>query len=100
MNGVTSKASRFLKILPRVVLSLVLPFITVLSLFIAIGHWRSSTVASRSLSTRYLGTFPAYMRDLTEVVENASDTLLVAPGLSGYGIYSNHRDYVSYSSAL
>jgi hypothetical protein len=100
MNGAGSPHSRSLKIILRALVSLVLPLITVISLLIAIGHWKSTSVASRSLSTRYLGTFPDYMKELTRLVDNASDTLLISPGVSGYGMYSNHGDYVSYYSAL
>src|SRR5215468_9224865 len=63
-------------------------------------HWKRTAVATQSLSTQYIGSSPAYMPKLTETVQNANDTLLIASGLSGYGIYSDHDHYTEYLSAM
>ncbi len=91
---------RRMRVLIRTLLSVVLPLITVISLILAIEHWKTTSIAAQSLSTRYVGSFPSYLPELIKLVDGSSDTLLVASDLAGYGIYSDHGGYVSYQSAL
>src|SRR5437016_8254215 len=84
----------------KATLNALLPALTILSLLVAIMHWRGSEEISASLATRYVGVFPVFMPDLEKVVDASTDRLLIASGFPGYGVYSAYGEYRKYQTAI
>jgi hypothetical protein len=54
----------------------------------------------RSMSTRYLGTFPKYLDEITEVVSGAKDSILILCDLPAYGCFSDPPGSTEYAQAI
>jgi hypothetical protein len=53
-----------------------------------------------SLSTRYLGRFPDYLKKITEVIESAKSEIVIFCDYPAYGCFSDHENWHRYKSAL
>ena len=55
---------------------------------------------ARSLSSRFIGTFPKNMKDINTVVARADRNLIVLTDWVGYGMYSNPEEFEEYKRTL
>src|SRR5271165_4317318 len=54
----------------------------------------------RSLSSRYVGTFPKNLKQINEVVQRAGRFSMILTDWVGYAMYSAHQDYEEYKRHL
>jgi hypothetical protein len=66
----------------------------------AIYNWVDAKELADTLSTQYVGSFPAFLPQLTELVKNSDKTLLMAYDFPGYGVFSSYDDYIAYHAAI
>ena len=55
---------------------------------------------SANLTTQYIGQFPTFMPKIVEALAEAQDTISIATDFPGYGIFSNHEQYIAYKTAI
>ena len=58
------------------------------------------TNVQRALSTRYLGTFPRFLRDIVNEINHAQDSIVISCDFPAYGCFSDPRVALEYKHAL
>jgi hypothetical protein len=81
-----------------------IPIFTVLSALYALhkGHSQIKAIkdVKQSLSTRYLGKFPDFIPDITNLIGDAKRTITIACDFPGYGMFSAPRRFKLYLQAI
>lgn len=53
-----------------------------------------------SLSTRFIGEFPSYIPNITELIKQARNEIIIVSPVPSYGHFSSHRAYIDYRNAI
>src|SRR2546428_9622410 len=85
-------SSRVRKIIDTVLLLITFGF--------AIYNWNVAEDVANTLSTHYIGSFPAFLPQLQALVRQSKNTLLIACDVPGYGLFSAYDDHVAYKAAI
>lgn len=70
------------------------------SLIFAFLSLQKSDEIVKNLSTRYIGEFPFFLPNVVKELESARRSIYIAKDFPGYGIYSNHQEYLNYVKVL
>jgi hypothetical protein len=54
----------------------------------------------RLLSTRFIGEFPKFLPQITELISRASERITIFCDFPGYGHYSDYKDWLEYRHAI
>ena len=88
-------------------ISVVSAFLTVVALVLALPQLMVARRQAReiqqirlSLSTRYIGTFPKYLRDIVNFVEDAESEIIICSNFATSGFFSAHSTWRQYRNAL
>jgi hypothetical protein len=67
---------------------------------LAIWHARDLTILTKSISTRYIGHFPHYFKDIVALIDEAQERIDIVCDVPGYGSFSSPQHFEEYRNKL